>query len=73
MPAYTNVKQSIPALFKSIIANDEQRRLTKSSPVVSFTEHKRLYREHMDFMRAAELATAGTNGGKPPKNKGKNI
>jgi hypothetical protein len=59
--------QSIPGLFKAIIQNDELRRLTKSSQVVNFAEHKRLRVEHMDYMRAAEKATAGT------KNKGTEI
>jgi hypothetical protein len=67
MPAYTNAKQSIPPLFKTIMENDEQRRLTKSSPVVNFAEHKRLYREHKDLMKEAELRLAGT------KDKGKTI
>jgi hypothetical protein len=58
--AYNNQKQSIPKLFKAIIANDEQRRLTKSSQVVNFAEARRLTMEHRDFMRAAEKATAGT-------------
>lgn len=59
--------QSIPTLFRSIIENDEHRRLTKSSPVVNFAEHKRLRIEHQDLMKAAEAATAGT------KNKGTEI
>lgn len=50
----------LPALFQAIIENDEQRRITKQAPVVSFTEAKRLIIEHRDFMRAAEKATAGT-------------
>jgi hypothetical protein len=58
--AYSNQTQNIPPLFKSIMENDEQRRLTKSSPVVSFADAKRLIVEHKDFMRAAEKATAGT-------------
>ena len=52
--------QSIPPLFKSIITNDRLRRLTKSSPVVNFAEHKRLRIEHQDLVKAAELVTAGT-------------
>lgn len=58
---------SRPALFTAIINNDEQRRLTARSPVVKFAEFKRLQREHQDFMRAAEKATAGT------KNKGSSL
>lgn len=61
------LKTNVPPLFKAIITNDVQRRLTKSSPVVNFAEHKRLHREHQDLMKAAELATAGT------KNKGTKI
>jgi len=57
-------KTNVPPLFKTIIENDAARRLTKSSPVVNFLEHRRLDREHKDLMKAAELATAGT------KNKG---
>jgi hypothetical protein len=49
-----------PQLFQIIIENDIQRKLTKSSQVVNFAEHKRLHREHQDLMRAAELATTGT-------------
>lgn len=60
-------KVSTPALFKEIMHNDVQRRLTKSSPVVSFAEHKRLHVQHQDLMKAAERVTAGT------KNNGKNI
>jgi hypothetical protein len=49
-----------PQLFQTIIENDIQRKLTKSSQVVNFAEHKRLHREHRDLMRAAELATTRT-------------
>lgn len=58
---------STPQLFKEIMQNDVQRRLTKSSPVVSFAEHKRLHVQHKDLMKAAERVTAGT------KDNGKNI
>lgn len=50
----------LPALFKAIIQNDEQRRIMKQESVVSFSEAKGLIIEHRDFMRAAEKATAGT-------------
>ena len=56
-----------PPLFRHIEQNDGMRRLTKSSPVVNFAEHRRLHIEHKDLMKAAELATAGT------KNKGTTI
>jgi hypothetical protein len=59
------LKTNVPPLFMAIIENDEQRRLTKSSPLVSFAEHKRLHIQHQDYIRAAEKATAGT------KDKGK--
>jgi hypothetical protein len=58
---------STPALFKTIVENDRLRMLTKRSAVVSFAEHKRLKIEHVDLMRAAEKAIAGT------KNKGTSI
>jgi hypothetical protein len=59
------LKTNVPPLFKQIINNDVQRRLTKSSPVVSFAEHKRLKIEHQDLMIAAEIVVAGTkNNGK---------
>lgn len=61
------LKANKPALFKEIENNDVQRRLTKSSPVVSFAEHKRLSIQHKDLMKAAELRLAGT------KNKGTTI
>lgn len=66
MPFNTR-KQSVPALFRTIIENDEQRRLTKSSPVVSFADAKRLHVEHQDFMRATEKVADGT------KDKGKKL
>jgi hypothetical protein len=49
-----------PQLFQTIIENDIQRKLTKSSQVVNFAEHKRLHREHRDLMRAVEFATTRT-------------
>jgi hypothetical protein len=50
----------LPALFQAIIDNDEQRRLTKQAPIISFSEAQRLIVEHRDFMREAEKVTAGT-------------
>ena len=61
---FSNRTPKLPPLFQAIIDNDEARRLTKSSPVVSFADARRLHQEHQDFMRSAEKATAET------KNKG---
>ena len=54
------LKENKPALFKTIEQNDTLRRLTKSSPVVNFAEHRRLHIEHKDLMKAAELRLART-------------
>jgi hypothetical protein len=51
---------SRPALFREIIHNDEQRRITRASPVVSFEAHKRLSQQHKDYMRSAEQYVFGT-------------
>lgn len=56
-----------PQLFQTIIENDEQRRLTKSSQVVNFAEHKNLKKTHEYLMKEAELRLAGT------KDKGRSI
>lgn len=50
--------QSIPAVFKAIIQNDVQRRITKEQCVVNFAEHKRLHVERQDLTKAAVLITA---------------
>lgn len=59
-PGPVRLKTNVPALFQQIIHNDEQRRITKASQVVSLEAHKRLTQQHKDYMRTAEQYVFGT-------------
>lgn len=59
-PKSDRVLLSRPQLFKEIIHNDEQRRITMENTVVSFEAHQRLTQQHRDYMRAAEAYVFGT-------------
>ncbi len=62
---FSNAHQSVPALFKEIMANQEQRRALKTVPVVDFARYKTLYQDMVRFRKAAEdflRRTGNTNG-----------
>jgi hypothetical protein len=61
------VSLKMPALFSEIIKNDAALRVTKESPVVSFSTFKQQRADQREFQRTAEKIYAGT------KNKGKEI